>query len=69
MSWKPEVMVYNGSRWEENNLRFSTKDEALANAKNLMMRWLAVTEFRATESQDPVNYRWNFSAQRLESVN
>jgi len=59
VSWKPEVQTAgNGDKWSSNALRFATKEEAEANAKNLMSRWLLVTATRAFPSSDPVNYRW-----------
>lgn len=58
MSWKPEVIADSSGKWCGNGLRFATKEEAEANARNLMMRWFAVTDTRATESSDPVNYAW-----------
>jgi hypothetical protein len=57
MSWKPEVIADNSGKWYGNALRFATKDEAEADAKDLMNRWFAVREYRATESTDPVNYK------------
>jgi hypothetical protein len=56
MSFRPMVLV--GYEWAGNGLRFATKDEALANARNLMQRWLLVKDVRADESSDPVNYKW-----------
>ena len=41
-----------------NALRFPTEAEALANARNLMGRWMLVTAYRASESDDEPNYRW-----------
>jgi hypothetical protein len=58
MSWKPEVIADASGRWYSNALRFATREEAEANALDLSMRWLAVRGWRATESNDPVNYRW-----------
>jgi hypothetical protein len=59
MSWKPEVQVVGeGDKWHRNGLVFGTKEEAEANARNLMSRWLLVTACRATESDEPINYRW-----------
>jgi hypothetical protein len=58
MSWKPEVIADNSGKWCGNALRFATKEEAEANAKALMGRWILVRECRATECSDPVNYRW-----------
>lgn len=59
MSWKPEVQVSGeGDKWLGNALRFATQQEAEDNARNLMGRWMLVTATRATQSDDPVNYKW-----------
>lgn len=57
MNWKPEVEV-SGREWCTNALVFATKEEAEANARNLMMRWMLVTGTRAKATDDPVNYKW-----------
>lgn len=57
-SWKPEVMADSSGNWYDNALRFATEKEAFDNARNLMQRWLAVRDFRATECDDPVNYSY-----------
>ena len=59
MSWAPEVMVSGESSWCGNALRFATREEAEGNVKNLMWRWLSVTDTRVVESTDPVNYCWD----------
>lgn len=57
MSWKPEVTTTgDNGKFSTNGLRFATEKEALASAKALMWRWMAVTDYRASESDDPVNY-------------
>lgn len=66
MSWKPEVIADSSGKWAGNALRFATKEEAEANVSNLAARWFAVSETRATECDDPVNYRWVDG--RLEEV-
>ena len=58
MSWKPEVIADNSGKWSSNALRFETKEEAEANVRHLASRWIAVTDTRVTETDDPVNYRW-----------
>ena len=58
MSWKPEVVVDSSDKWYGNALRFATRAEAHANAHDLTQRWLAVRDYRATRSRDPVNYRY-----------
>lgn len=42
------------------------REEAEANARDLMWRWMAVRDTRAVESADPVNYRW--AGGKLEAV-
>lgn len=58
MSWKPEVIADSTGEWCGNALRFATEREALDNAHDLSMRWFAVRDYRATESEDPVNYSY-----------
>jgi len=60
MSYKPEVISDSSGEWYGNALRFATREEAEANVKDLMMRWFAVRETRVVESDEPVNYRWDF---------
>jgi hypothetical protein len=56
-SWAPEVFV--DGKWSRNGVRFATEKEALSNASDLMSRWFLVEKYRATEADDPVNYRWD----------
>ena len=57
-SWKPQVQVVNeGGVWHDNALRFRTKAEAYQSAGDLANRWLAVTDWQATESDDEPNYQ------------
>lgn len=67
ISWKPEVMVNGEKDWNGNALRFATKEEAEANAKDLMRRWMLVIDTRVVESSDPVNYRW-VAGKGLEAI-
>ena len=56
MSFKPEVIADASGKWCGNGRRFATREEAEANARDLMMRWFAaVLETRLVESDDPVN--------------
>ena len=55
-SWKPEVLV--DGQWSTNGLRFATAEEAFGSVMLLRMRWWVPTDGRATESEDPVNYRF-----------
>lgn len=54
MSYKPEVLV--DDQWAQNNLAFATKAEAEYSAGELMSRWMLVEDYRAGESDQPVNY-------------
>jgi hypothetical protein len=56
MSWKADVVADSSGEWVSNALRFGTKQEAIAYANNLAMRWTLVRDLRVTESVDPVNY-------------
>ena len=55
-SFKPEVLV--DGQWSTNGLRFATAEEAYGSVMLLRMRWWVPTDGRATESEDPVNYRF-----------
>lgn len=57
MSWKPEVQV-EGTSWSQNALVFATEQEASDNARDLMMRWYAVKDCRAAQSDQTVNYSY-----------
>ena len=59
MSWKAEMKC--SGEWSSNALRFATKEEAEASGKELMSRWMVPTGYQATESTDPVNYRFDFA--------
>lgn len=56
MNYKPQVFVQG--QWAGNALVFATQEEAIANARDLMGRWMLVEDYRAIESADEVNYRW-----------
>jgi hypothetical protein len=56
MSYRP--MVYVQGEWAGNGLRFATEEEARASACDLFSRWSLVSDYRADESDDEVNYAW-----------
>lgn len=58
MSYKPEVQTDSTGKWYGNALRFATREEAEANAKDLAARWFAVLAWRVSESTDPVAHAW-----------
>lgn len=55
MSWKPEFLV-SGS-WCTNGQRFATKQEALGSAYVRFCNWTVPSDYRATESDEPVNQK------------
>lgn len=56
MSFKPSVSTDGGATFNENNLAFATREEAELSARDLMARWMLVTDWRVVESDQPVNY-------------
>ncbi len=58
MSFKPEVVADSSGKFYGNALAFATYDEALANARDLANRWMLVTDYRATESSEPVSHTY-----------
>jgi 1,2-phenylacetyl-CoA epoxidase PaaB subunit len=48
--YKVEVLADNSGVWTGNGLTFATKQEAIAYAKNLFMRWTAVREYRVVRA-------------------
>lgn len=58
MSWKPEFQTDNTGKWYRNGVAFATKQEAEGNASAKAWAWTLVRDFRAVESDEPVNYRW-----------
>lgn len=58
MSFKPQVKTGSDPTYYGNALAFATREEAEANARDLMDRWLLVTDYRAVESTDPVTHTY-----------
>lgn len=54
-SWKPEFQVQGA--WYDNAQRFATKEEAERSAQRRFAVWTMPSDWRASESPDPVNYR------------
>lgn len=61
-SWKIEVLV--GALWSSNALRFATKGEAEASGRELLSWWHLPDAARAAESEDAVNHKFDFEANR-----
>lgn len=68
MSWKAEVQMRLGGNWSTNAVRFETEKEAEAAGRELLSRWLAPIDSRATKSEDPVNYKFNFETNQSERL-
>lgn len=67
MSYKPAVEVINEpGKYHTNNLAFATHEEAKRSAKDLMSRWMLVTNWKVIESDQPVNYRLDEAGQLQE---
>jgi hypothetical protein len=49
--YKVEVTTDGGASWAGNGLTFPTRAEADAYARDLMSRWLSVTDWRVVISQ------------------
>lgn len=58
MSWKPAIKT-SDEDFHLNGQAFETKEEAEAMAKDIFNRWMLATNYKAVESDEPVNYRIN----------
>lgn len=47
--WKAEVIADDSGEWCGNQLRFDTREQAEAYARDLYSRWTAVRQWRAVE--------------------
>ena len=68
MSFKPEVCASRDGSFSQNSLAFATYEEALASAHNLFCRWTLCTDYRAVESDQPVNYHLDLTTHELTPV-
>ena len=68
MSFKPEVQTDATGKWYGNALRFATREEAEAQVHSLALSWTSVRDTRVTESNDPVNYRWDAYTKKVVAV-
>lgn len=58
MNYKPGVSTDESGKLYTNALVFATREEAIASAEELMMRWMAVRSTGVVETEEPVNYRF-----------
>ena len=56
MSFKPEISTDGGKTFGQNAQVFATREEAEAMARDIFSRWMLATDYRVTESDEPVNY-------------
>ena len=63
-SFAPEVRTGNDPKFYGSALRFATEMEARGNVDHLAGRWLAVTETRVVETNDPITHAWEFPGNR-----
>lgn len=57
-SWAMEVIADSSGKFCGNACRYATREEAEQAGRDLMGRWILVREWRAVESVDPVNYKF-----------
>lgn len=69
MSWKMEVeTVGSHGEWNTNNCAYETEAEALEAGSELMSRWRLVIGYRAVQSDQPVNYWFDFEREKPRNV-
>ena len=56
MNFRPELSTDRGVSFGQNAQVFATREEAETMARDIFNRWLAATDYRVTETEDPVNY-------------
>ena len=55
-NYRPEISTDGGKSFGQNAQVFATKEEAETMAKDIFNRWMLATDYRAAETEDPVNY-------------
>ena len=56
MNYRPEISTDGGKSFGQNAQVFATKEEAEAMAKDIFSRWMLATDYRASETEDPVTH-------------
>lgn len=51
-----------------NGCRYATEEEAQSAGNELLSRWMSPTGFEVRQTNDPVNYRFNFDSGRPEML-
>lgn len=57
MNYRPEISTDGGKTFGQNAQVFASKGEAEVMARDIFNRWMLATDYRAAETEDPVNYR------------
>jgi len=55
-SFKPELSTDGGKSYGTNATAFATHEEAASAAMDIFHRWMAATDWRVVESDDPVTH-------------
>lgn len=56
MNYRPEISTDGGKSFGQNAQVFATKEEAETMARDIFGRWMLATDYRATETEDPVTH-------------
>ena len=56
MNYRPEISTDGGKSFSQNAQVFATREEAETMARDIFSRWMLATDYRVTESDEPVNY-------------
>lgn len=68
MSWAVEVNTADDPKYYGTILRFSSLEEAVAYAENLMGRWPLVARWRVQESSQPATHRWDYAGSEAVKI-
>jgi len=68
MSFKTEVTADWSSKWVGNDLCFATEAEAKAYVRDLMWRWLTITDTRVVEGDWSVTHTWNTDTMKADRI-
>ena len=55
-NYRPEISTDGGKSFSQNAQVFATREEAETMARDIFSRWMLATDYRVTESDEPVNY-------------
>ena len=56
-NYRPEISTDGGKSFGQNAQVFATKEEAETMAKDIFNRWMLATDYRASETTDPVTHK------------